>query len=112
MMLDTRERFGRGPRDPNLSTERVGSTRSFSARTSPPLGLVAIAADTLRGADYGASAMTKDQLLAALDKPRSLSMLVSMAGSRGAVAVQTQLMQMRDEGIVKFDIKKGLWSRA
>jgi hypothetical protein len=56
--------------------------------------------------------MTKDQLPAALDKPRSLSMLVSMAGSRGIVAVHTLLMQMRDEGLVKFDIKKGLWSRA
>lgn len=55
--------------------------------------------------------ITKRKLLAALDKPRSLSMLLSMAGSRGVNAIQALLMQMRDEGLVKFDIKKGLWSR-
>jgi hypothetical protein len=56
--------------------------------------------------------MTKERVLAALDKPRSLSMLVSIIGPGGMGAVQTLLMQMRDEGLVKFDIRKGLWSRA
>jgi hypothetical protein len=56
--------------------------------------------------------MTKETILSALDKPRSLSLLVSLVGPGGPVAVQTLLMQMRDEGLVKFDIKKGLWARA
>ena len=56
--------------------------------------------------------MTKEKLLTALDKPRkahALLMLVNPSGS--AEEVQTMLMQMRDEGLVKFDINKGLWSR-
>jgi hypothetical protein len=56
--------------------------------------------------------MTKETMLAALDKPRSINMLTTMLGPGGMVAVQTLLMQMRDEGLVKFDIRKGLWSRA
>ena len=56
--------------------------------------------------------MTKDQVLAALDKPRTIEMLVTLLRPGGLVAVQTLLMQMRDEGLVKFDIKTGLWSRA
>jgi hypothetical protein len=57
--------------------------------------------------------MTKEKLLAALDKPRkayALLMVVNPSGS--ADEVQTMLMQMRDEGLVKFDINRGLWSRA
>jgi hypothetical protein len=57
--------------------------------------------------------MTKDRVLAALDKPRSttaVSTVVNPGGS--AEVVQRMLMEMRDEGLVKFDIKKGLWSRA
>ena len=58
--------------------------------------------------------MTKEQLLAVLaDKPRStnaISAIVSPGASRHET-IQTLLMQMRDEGLVKFDIKKGLWSR-
>ena len=57
--------------------------------------------------------MTKDRVLAALDKPRSttaVSTIVNPGGS--AEVVQRMLMEMRDEGLVKFDIKKGLWSRA
>ena len=57
--------------------------------------------------------MTKERLLAALDKPRkahSVLMVVNPSGSDEEV--QTMLMQMRDEGLVKFDINKGLWSRA
>ena len=53
-----------------------------------------------------------EEIADALVKPRSLSMLVSIVGRGGMVAVQSLLMQMRDEGLVKFDIKKGLWSRA
>ena len=56
--------------------------------------------------------MTKKKLLAALDKPRSIDMLMTMVGPGGVVAIQTLLMQMRDEGLVRFDINKGLWSRA
>jgi hypothetical protein len=57
--------------------------------------------------------MTKDRLLAALDKPRStrsVLMVVNPGGSEDEV--QTMLMEMRDEGLVKFDINKGVWSRA
>jgi len=59
------------------------------------------------------SDMTKDRLLAALDKPRntnSVLMVVNPGGS--ADAVQRMLMELRAEGLVKFDIKKGQWSRA
>ena len=57
--------------------------------------------------------MTKDRVLAALDKPRSttaVSTVVNPGGS--AEVVQRMLMEMRDDGLVKFDIKKGQWSRA
>ena len=57
--------------------------------------------------------MTKERVLAALDKPRKTSsvlMVVNPGGSEDAV--QRMLMEMRDEGLVKFDINKGLWSRA
>ena len=58
--------------------------------------------------------MTKEQLLAALDKPRTINALVTIVspGGSGEQTAQTLLMEMRDEGLVKFDIKKGLWSRA
>jgi hypothetical protein len=52
-------------------------------------------------------------LLAALDKPRttySVLMVVNPGGS--AEEVQLMLMRMRDEGLVKFSIAKGHWSRA
>jgi hypothetical protein len=57
--------------------------------------------------------MTKERLLAALDKPRQTSsVLIAVNPSGSADVVQTMLMEMRDEGLVKFDINKGLWSRA
>ncbi len=57
--------------------------------------------------------MTKEKVLAALDKPRSVAALRVILNPGGSVdSVQTFLMQMRDEGLVKFDIKKGLWERA
>ena len=57
--------------------------------------------------------MDKDRILAALDKPRStysVLMVVSPGGS--AETMQIELMKLRDQGLVKFDIKKGQWSRA
>ncbi len=57
--------------------------------------------------------MTKERLLAALDKPRTTYALMMVVNPSGSVdAVQTLLMQMREEGLVKFDINRGLWSRA
>jgi hypothetical protein len=57
--------------------------------------------------------MTKERLLAALDKPRTTRGLAVIVNPGGTVdQVHLLLMQMRDEGLVKFDIKKGLWSRA
>ena len=56
--------------------------------------------------------MTKEKLLAALDKPRkAYALLMVVNPGRSVDEVQTMLMQMRDEGLVKFDINKGLWSR-
>jgi hypothetical protein len=57
--------------------------------------------------------MTRERILAALEKPRTTRGLVTVVNPGGSEdQVQTMLMQMRDEGLVKFDIKKGLWSRA
>ena len=57
--------------------------------------------------------MTKEKLLAALDKPRKINSVLAVVNPGGSEdEVQTMLMQMRDEGLVKFDIYKGRWSRA
>jgi hypothetical protein len=57
--------------------------------------------------------MTNDRLLAALDKPRTTSGLAKIVNPGGSIdQVQMMLMQMRDAGLVKFDINKGMWSRA
>jgi hypothetical protein len=57
--------------------------------------------------------MTKEKLLAALDKPRSVASVATIVNPGGSVdTAQTMLMEMRNDGLVKFDIKKGLWSRA
>lgn len=57
--------------------------------------------------------LTKERILAALEKPRTTRGLVAMVNPGGSDdQVHTMLMQMRDEGLVKFDIQKGLWSRA
>ena len=57
--------------------------------------------------------MTKDQILAALDKPRTTYAVLLVVNPSGSVdQVQTMLMKMRDEGLVNFDINKGRWSRA
>ena len=58
--------------------------------------------------------MTKEELLAALDKPQSTNAILRIVnpGASSADTVQTLLMEMREAGLVRFDIKKGLWSRA
>lgn len=57
--------------------------------------------------------MTKEKLLAALDKPRQTRSVLAVVNPGGSEdEVQTMLMEMRDEGLVKFDINKGVWSRA
>ncbi len=58
--------------------------------------------------------MTKERLLAALDRPRSVNAVLRIVdpGSSNVDTVQTLLMEMREDGLVKFDINKGLWSRA
>jgi hypothetical protein len=53
---------------------------------------------------------TREKILAALDKPRklySILMIVDPSGSQDAL--HTELLKMRDEGLVKFDIHKGRW---
>jgi hypothetical protein len=56
----------------------------------------------------------REELLAALDKSRSADAVLRIVnpGGCGFDTVQTLLMEMREAGLVKFDIKKGLWSRA
>ena len=58
--------------------------------------------------------MTKERLLAALDRPRSANAVLRIVnpGGPSVDTVQTLLMEMREAGLVKFDINKGLWSRA
>lgn len=56
--------------------------------------------------------MTREKFLAALNKPRQTAR-VGGGGSRGSEdQVQTILIEKRDEGPVKLDINKGVWSRA
>ena len=58
--------------------------------------------------------MTKERLLAALDRPRSVNAVLRIVnpGGSNVDTVQALLMEMREAGLVKFDINKGLWSRA
>jgi hypothetical protein len=57
--------------------------------------------------------MTKEKLLAALDKPRKIHALLAIVSPGGSMEeTQLMLMKMRDEGLVKFNINNGLWSRA
>jgi hypothetical protein len=57
--------------------------------------------------------MIKEKILAALDKPRTTHSVLLVVNPSGSVEeVQIMLMKMRDEGLVKFDINKGHWSRA
>ncbi len=57
--------------------------------------------------------MNRDKLLAALDKPRKIHALLAIVNPGGSMdEIQILLMKMREEGLVKFDINKGFWSRA
>ena len=57
--------------------------------------------------------MTKEKLLAALDKPRKINSVLAVVNPGGSEdEVETTLMEMRDEGLERFDIYKGVWSRA
>jgi hypothetical protein len=56
--------------------------------------------------------VTREKILAALDKPRKLySILMVVDPSGSQEALQIELLKMRDEGLVKFDIHKGRWSK-
>ena len=56
----------------------------------------------------------EEEVLKALDKPRSLYPLQMRLdpGNKSTDALQELLLRMRAEGKVKFDIKTGKWSRA
>jgi hypothetical protein len=60
------------------------------------------------------SMTTEDDVLAALDKPLAVYALQRLLdpSSKSTDPMQDLLMRMRAAGKVKFDIKKGLWSRA
>lgn len=56
----------------------------------------------------------EDEVLAALEKPLALYALQQRVdpSSKSTEALQDLLLRMRAAGKVKFDIKKGSWSRA
>lgn len=56
----------------------------------------------------------EDDVLAALDKPLAVYALQRLLdpSSKSTDPMQDLLMRMRAAGKVKFDIKKGVWSRA
>lgn len=56
----------------------------------------------------------EDDVLAALDKPMAVYALQRLLdpSSKSTEPMQDLLMRMRAAGKVKFDIKKGVWSRA
>lgn len=59
--------------------------------------------------------MTKEEdVLAALDKPRSIYSLQKMVepSNKSTEALQELLMGMRAEGKLKFDINTGRWRKA
>ena len=58
--------------------------------------------------------MNDEDVLAALDKPRAIYPLQQRLDpkNRTTEALQEQLMRMRSEGRVKFDIKTGKWSKS
>lgn len=53
----------------------------------------------------------RDAILKALAKPLKLYAVMSRANIADQEACHVLLMEMRDEGLVKFDIKSGRWSR-
>jgi hypothetical protein len=57
--------------------------------------------------------MRDEEILAALDKPRAVYAIQQLVdpSSKSSEAIQELLLRMRSEGKVKFDIKKGHWSK-
>ncbi len=55
----------------------------------------------------------EEDVLSALDKPRAVYAIQQLVdpSSKSTDALQDLLLRMRAEGKVKFDIKKGNWSR-
>ena len=52
----------------------------------------------------------RENILSALrEKPLKVYQLMKRANIPNEEACQTLLLKMRDEGLVKFDIHKGLW---
>jgi hypothetical protein len=58
--------------------------------------------------------MNNEDALPALDKPRVIYSLLRLLhpSGRHAEALHERVMQMRAEGLVKFDIQTGKWNRA
>lgn len=56
--------------------------------------------------------VTEELVLKALDKPRTTYAVLQRVSPEGSIdTLQILLMKMRDEGKVKFDIKKGSWRK-
>ena len=64
--------------------------------------------------DTGEHMTREEEILAALDKPRAVYGVLQRVdpSNKSTDALQDQLMRMRTEGKVKFDIKTGKWSKA
>ncbi len=58
--------------------------------------------------------ITETEIIAALDKPRSLNSIQQRVapGQKESEELQLTLMRLRDEKKVRFDINTGRWSRA
>jgi hypothetical protein len=58
--------------------------------------------------------ITEAEIIAALDKPRSLHSIQQRVapGQKESEELQLTLMRLRDEKKVRFDINTGRWSRA
>jgi hypothetical protein len=57
--------------------------------------------------------MLKDRekvMTALLEKPMKIFEVMKRANMTNQEACQSLLLKMRDEGAIKFDINKGLWS--
>jgi hypothetical protein len=57
--------------------------------------------------------MLKDRekvMTALLEKPMKIFEIMKRANMTNQEACQSLLLKMRDEGAIKFDINKGLWS--
>jgi hypothetical protein len=56
----------------------------------------------------------EEDVLASLDKPRAVYAILQLVdpSSKSTEALQDLLIRMRADGKVRFDIKKGKWSKA